>query len=86
MFLCGAHNESIGIFSPPRSVNQPFKGDYLEMGKNPKYQKLSSAVDEKVLLADVVNKINRANGKVAKANGSAQVHLSTASLYFLLLP
>lgn len=45
-------------------MNQPFKGDYLEMGKNPKYHKLSSAVDEKVLLADVVNKINRANGKV----------------------
>uniref|UniRef100_A0A3Q3G6U8 Unconventional myosin-Ib n=1 Tax=Labrus bergylta TaxID=56723 RepID=A0A3Q3G6U8_9LABR len=47
----------------PSSVSQPFKGDYLEISKNPKYQKLSSAVDEKVLLADVVNKINRANGK-----------------------
>lgn len=46
------------------SVSQPFKGDYLEISKNPKYQKLNSAVDEKVLLADVVNKINRANGKV----------------------
>lgn len=40
------------------------------MGKNPKYQKLSSAVDEKVLLADVVNKINRANGKVQKGKSS----------------
>uniref|UniRef100_A0A672ZVB5 Unconventional myosin-Ib n=1 Tax=Sphaeramia orbicularis TaxID=375764 RepID=A0A672ZVB5_9TELE len=48
----------------PSSVSQPFKGDYLEISKNPKYQKLNSAVDEKVLLADVVNKINRANGKV----------------------
>ncbi|CAJ1071351.1 unconventional myosin-Ib isoform X2 [Xyrichtys novacula] len=47
----------------PSSVSQPFKGDYLEISKNPKYQKLHSAVDEKVLLADVVNKINRANGK-----------------------
>ncbi|XP_054887366.1 unconventional myosin-Ib isoform X2 [Poeciliopsis prolifica] len=47
----------------PSSVRQPFKGDYLEISKNPKYQKLSSAVDEKILLADVVNKINRANGK-----------------------
>lgn len=47
-------------------MSQPFKGDYLEITKNPKYQKLSSAVDEKVLLADVVNKINRANGKVGK--------------------
>uniref|UniRef100_A0A4W6G6Y2 Myosin IB n=1 Tax=Lates calcarifer TaxID=8187 RepID=A0A4W6G6Y2_LATCA len=50
----------------PSSVSQPFKGDYLEISKNPKYQKLSSAMDEKVLLADVVNKINRANGKVRK--------------------
>uniref|UniRef100_A0A3Q2C8J7 Myosin IB n=1 Tax=Cyprinodon variegatus TaxID=28743 RepID=A0A3Q2C8J7_CYPVA len=48
----------------PSSVSQTFKGDYLEMVKNPKYQKLSSAIDEKILLADVVNKINRANGKV----------------------
>lgn len=63
LFLCGTHNKSI-FFPAHHSVNQPFKGDYLEIGKNPKYQKLSSAVDEKVLLADVVNKINRANGKV----------------------
>ncbi|XP_051260513.1 unconventional myosin-Ib isoform X5 [Dicentrarchus labrax] len=56
----------------PSSVNQPFKGDYLEITKNPKYQKLNSAVDEKVLLADVVNKINRANGK-----GTARIFLLT---------
>ncbi|XP_068184701.1 unconventional myosin-Ib isoform X6 [Antennarius striatus] len=56
----------------PSSVNQPFKGDYLEISKNPKYQKLSSAMDEKVLLADVVNKINRANGK-----GTARIFLLT---------
>ncbi|CAB1347089.1 unnamed protein product [Coregonus sp. 'balchen'] len=49
----------------PSSVSQPFKGDYLEIQKNPKYQKLNSAVEEKVLLADVVNKINRANGKAS---------------------
>ncbi|XP_061579979.1 unconventional myosin-Ib isoform X2 [Cololabis saira] len=56
----------------PSSVSQPFKGDYLEISKNPKYQKLNSSVDEKVLLADVVNKINRANGK-----GSARLFLLT---------
>ncbi|XP_061647905.1 unconventional myosin-Ib isoform X2 [Phyllopteryx taeniolatus] len=49
----------------PSSVSQPFKGDYLEISKNPKYQKLNSCVEETVLLADVVNKINRANGKGA---------------------
>ncbi|XP_034083134.1 unconventional myosin-Ib isoform X6 [Gymnodraco acuticeps] len=54
------------------SVSQPFMGDYLEISKNPKYQKLNSAMDEKVLLADVVNKINRANGK-----GTARIFLLT---------
>uniref|UniRef100_A0A673H0J0 Unconventional myosin-Ib n=1 Tax=Sinocyclocheilus rhinocerous TaxID=307959 RepID=A0A673H0J0_9TELE len=48
----------------PSSVGQPFKGDYVEITKNPKYQKLNSLVEDKVLLADVVSKINRANGKV----------------------
>ncbi|XP_028250045.1 unconventional myosin-Ib isoform X3 [Parambassis ranga] len=56
----------------PSSVSQPFKGDYLEISKNPKYQKLNSTVEEKVLLADVVNKINRANGK-----GTARIFLLT---------
>ncbi|XP_033473911.1 unconventional myosin-Ib isoform X1 [Epinephelus fuscoguttatus] len=62
----------------PSSVSQPFKGDYLEITKNPKYQKLSSAVDEKVLLADVVNKINRANGK-----GTARIFLLTKKNFLL---
>ncbi|XP_034418135.1 unconventional myosin-Ib isoform X8 [Cyclopterus lumpus] len=56
----------------PSSVSQPFRGDYLEISKNPKYQKLNSAMEEKVLLADVVNKINRANGK-----GTARIFLLT---------
>ncbi|KAK7881014.1 hypothetical protein WMY93_030603 [Mugilogobius chulae] len=56
----------------PSSVSQPFKGDYLEISKNPKYQKLNNVVEEKVLLADVVNKINRANGK-----GTARIFLLT---------
>ncbi|XP_066544424.1 unconventional myosin-Ib isoform X5 [Amia ocellicauda] len=49
----------------PSSVSQPFKGDYLEISKNPKYQKLGSLVEEKIILADTVNKVNRANGKGA---------------------
>ncbi|KAM4608356.1 unconventional myosin-Ib isoform 1-T1 [Polymixia lowei] len=62
----------------PSSVSQPFKGDYLEISKNPKYQKLNSTVDEKVLLADVVNKINRANGK-----GAARIFLLTKNSFVL---
>ncbi|KAI5621188.1 unconventional myosin-Ib isoform X2 [Silurus asotus] len=62
----------------PSSVGEPFKGDYLEVNKNPKYQKLNSAVDEKVLLADVVNKINRANGK-----GASRIFLLTKKNFVL---
>uniref|UniRef100_A0A8B9TGN9 Unconventional myosin-Ib n=1 Tax=Anas platyrhynchos TaxID=8839 RepID=A0A8B9TGN9_ANAPL len=50
----------------PASVGQPFQGAYLEISKNPKYKKLKDAVDEKIIIAEVVNKINRANGKVTK--------------------
>ncbi|XP_058248624.1 unconventional myosin-Ib isoform X4 [Hemibagrus wyckioides] len=62
----------------PTSVGQPFKGDYLDIKKNPKYQKLNSVVDEKVLLADVVNKINRANGK-----GASRIFLLTKKNFIL---
>ncbi|XP_046700618.1 unconventional myosin-Ib isoform X10 [Silurus meridionalis] len=62
----------------PSSVGEPFKGDYLEVNKNPKYQKLNSVVDEKVLLADVVNKINRANGK-----GASRIFLLTKKNFVL---
>ncbi|XP_010210531.1 PREDICTED: unconventional myosin-Ib isoform X4 [Tinamus guttatus] len=47
----------------PASVGQPFQGAYLEISQNPKYKKLKDAVDEKIIIAEVVNKINRANGK-----------------------
>lgn len=46
------------------SVGQPFQGAYLEINKNPKYKKLQDAIEEKIIIAEVVNKINRANGKV----------------------
>ncbi|XP_055493757.1 unconventional myosin-Ib isoform X2 [Leucoraja erinacea] len=60
------------------SVQQPFQGDYLEISKNPKYQKLNGAVEEKILLADVVNKINRANGK-----GAPRIFLLTKSNFII---
>ncbi|XP_070277823.1 unconventional myosin-Ib isoform X4 [Myotis yumanensis] len=47
----------------PSSVGQPFQGAYLEISKNPKYKKLKDAIEEKIIIAEVVNKINRANGK-----------------------
>ncbi|XP_043939588.1 unconventional myosin-Ib-like [Protopterus annectens] len=46
-----------------RSVPQRFQGDYLDVKKNPKYQKLSSAVDSQIIVSETVDKINRSNGK-----------------------
>lgn len=75
MFLCVMYllNCSVAIYCNDRcpvlySVGQPFKGDYVEVTKNPKYQKLNSLAEDKVLLADVVSKINRANGKVSTSS------------------
>ena len=56
------HFEREELFS--FSVGQPFQGPYLEINKNPKYKKLKDAIEEKIIIAEVVNKINRANGKV----------------------
>ncbi|XP_023682417.2 unconventional myosin-Ib-like [Paramormyrops kingsleyae] len=62
----------------PSSVSQPFKGDYLEVNQSPKYKKLKSMLEEKVILSDVVNKINRANGK-----GVARTFLLTKNNFIL---
>ncbi|XP_040295358.1 unconventional myosin-Ib isoform X3 [Bufo bufo] len=58
----------------PASVGQPFQGDYLEITKNPKYKKLSDAIEDKIIIADTVSKINRANGK-----GATRIFLLTKS-------
>ncbi|XP_037705030.1 unconventional myosin-Ib isoform X1 [Choloepus didactylus] len=47
----------------PSSVGQPFQGPYLAINENPKYKKLKDAIEEKIIIAEIVNKINRANGK-----------------------
>ncbi|XP_029450729.1 unconventional myosin-Ia isoform X2 [Rhinatrema bivittatum] len=46
-----------------KSVSQPFQGEYLQVQKNPKFQKLSSAIQGKVVMADSVSKVNRSSGK-----------------------
>ncbi|KAL4616612.1 unconventional myosin-Ib-like isoform X1 [Arapaima gigas] len=64
----------------PSSVSKPFKGDYLEISQNPKYSKLRGLLEEKVVVADVVNKINRANGK---ASGTKRLFLLTRKHFVL---
>lgn len=66
LLLCDSHLTRVSLVFLLGSVGQPFQGAYLEISKNPKYKKLKDAVDEKIIIAEVVNKINRANGKVIK--------------------
>ncbi|XP_077131490.1 unconventional myosin-Ib isoform X3 [Ranitomeya variabilis] len=58
----------------PASVGQQFQGDYLEISKSPKYKKLCDAIEDKIIIADCVSKINRANGK-----GATRIFLLTKS-------
>ncbi|XP_058678073.1 unconventional myosin-Ia isoform X1 [Ammospiza caudacuta] len=47
----------------PKSLQQPFRGDYLGLKQNPKYQKLHAVAKDKLVMADSVRKVNRASGK-----------------------
>uniref|UniRef100_A0A8C0GFD5 Unconventional myosin-Ia n=1 Tax=Chelonoidis abingdonii TaxID=106734 RepID=A0A8C0GFD5_CHEAB len=46
-----------------KSLQQSFQGEYLGLQKNPKYRTLQTAAEGKLVLADTVQKVNRANGK-----------------------
>ncbi|NWI26513.1 MYO1A protein, partial [Sula dactylatra] len=46
-----------------KSLQQPFRGDYLGLTQNPKYQKLHAVAKDKLVMADTVRKVNRASGK-----------------------
>ena len=47
------------------SVPHPFKGDYLNLRGDMKWKKIHSVTNDiNVVFADLVHKVNRANGKV----------------------
>ncbi|XP_061871442.1 unconventional myosin-Ia [Colius striatus] len=46
-----------------KSLQQPFRGEYLGLTQNPKYQKLYAVAKDKLVMADSVRKVNRASGK-----------------------
>ena len=51
------------------SVNAPFRGDYIGLRKNPLWKEVLTKnslhkMDRFVVFADILNKINRTNGKV----------------------
>lgn len=47
------------------SLQQPFRGEYLGLTQNRKYQKLQAVAKDKLVMAEAVQKVNRANGKVS---------------------
>ncbi|XP_042652650.1 unconventional myosin-Ia isoform X2 [Tyto alba] len=47
----------------PKSLQQPFRGEYLGLKQNPKYHKLHAVAKGKLVMADTVRKVNRASGK-----------------------
>ncbi|XP_015471120.1 unconventional myosin-Ia isoform X3 [Parus major] len=47
----------------PKSLQQPFRGEYLGLKQNSKYQKLQAVAKDKLVMADTVRKVNRASGK-----------------------
>ncbi|XP_013922287.1 PREDICTED: unconventional myosin-Ia-like isoform X2 [Thamnophis sirtalis] len=49
----------------PRSLPQPFQGEYLGLKENPKYRKLQTTADDKLVMADHVKKVNRGDGKTS---------------------
>ncbi|XP_074709686.1 unconventional myosin-Ia isoform X2 [Strix uralensis] len=46
-----------------KSLQEPFRGEYLGLTQNPKYQKLHAVAKDKLVMADTVRKVNRASGK-----------------------
>lgn len=69
------HPRSRGLDLPQNSANynpgfmffslpQPFRGEYLGLKENPKYRKLQTTANDKLVMADYVKKVNRGDGKV----------------------
>ncbi|XP_006897666.1 PREDICTED: unconventional myosin-Ia [Elephantulus edwardii] len=51
--------------SYPQSVPIQFRGDYIGLQGNPKLQKLKGGEEGPVLMAEIVKKVNRGNGKTS---------------------
>ncbi|XP_053907248.1 unconventional myosin-Ia isoform X2 [Cuculus canorus] len=47
----------------PKSLAQPFCGEYLGLAQNPRYQKLHAVAKDNLVMADTVRKVNKASGK-----------------------
>ncbi|NWH67957.1 MYO1A protein, partial [Geococcyx californianus] len=47
----------------PKSLAQPFHGEYVGLAQNPRYQKLHAVAKDNLVMADNVRKVNWASGK-----------------------
>ncbi|XP_007421383.1 unconventional myosin-Ia-like isoform X2 [Python bivittatus] len=65
----------------PKSLPQPFQGEYLGLKENPKYRKLQTTANGKLVMADHVKKVNRGDGKT-----SSRILLLTKSHVILADP
>lgn len=55
------------------SVSHPFRGDYVSLRQNQKWRKIACETnDQQLVFADIVNKINRKNGKVRVTVGDRE--------------
>ena len=53
------------------SVSMPFHGDYVGLRRNPAWREILKRnrlhkMDQRIVFADILNKMNRSNGKVSK--------------------
>ena len=53
------------------SVSTPFRGDYVGLRRNPAWRETLKRnrlhkMDQRIVFSDILNKINRSNGKVGK--------------------
>ncbi|KAJ7317700.1 hypothetical protein JRQ81_003862 [Phrynocephalus forsythii] len=64
-----------------KSLPQPFQGEYLGLDGNPKYRKLQTTANGKLVMADRVRKVNRGDGKA-----SPRIFLLTKSHLILADP
>lgn len=61
------------------SVPEPFKGDYLNVTRDMKWRKVISLVgDVHLVFADLVYKVNRADGKVSLSTIETEKLLGTS--------
>ena len=73
------HNKFIQVLY--FSISHPFRGEYIRLQKNPKWQRIAMETNDiNIVFCDIVLKINRKNGKVSEIIEYSRLKIS---FYFL---